>query len=127
MSKLVQISDAEWVVMEALWRRGSATAADVIGDLADAREWNHRTVRTLLTRLVGKGALVAKAAGNKYVYRPALSREKCVRAEGRSFLAKVFGGNTAEMLVHFVRDSKISGDEIERLRQVLDEKISDRK
>jgi BlaI family transcriptional regulator, penicillinase repressor len=127
MSKLVQISDAEWVVMESLWRRGSATAADVIGDLADAKDWNHRTVRTLLTRLVNKGVLKAKAAGHRYVYQPATSREKCVREEGRSFLEKVFAGDAAELLVHFVRNARISGEEIERLRQVLNEKRSDPK
>jgi BlaI family penicillinase repressor len=124
MSRLIQISDAEWVVMEVLWRAGSATAADVIAALADAKDWNHRTVRTLLTRLVEKGAAEATAAGHRYLYRPAVRREKCVREESRSFLDKVFGGDTTELLVHFVRNARITPAEIERLRRILDEKES---
>src|SRR5438874_2104817 len=117
MNKLVQISDSEWVVMEVLWRSESGTAADVIAELADARDWNHRTVRTLLTRLVGKGALEARMAGHRYVYRPAVKRDKCVRLESRSFLDKVFAGDAAELLLHFARHSKITAAQIEQLRQ----------
>ena len=123
MSKLIQISDAEWVVMEVLWRAGSATAADVIAGLADSSDWNHRTIRTLLTRLVDKGALEARTAGHRYVYRPLVRRDKCVRLESRTFLDKVFGGDAAELLLHFARNSKITPKQIKRLRQLLDEKL----
>jgi BlaI family penicillinase repressor len=122
MSKMVQISDAEWVVMEVLWRTGSATAADVIAGLADSKAWNHRTIRTLLTRLVEKEALEARTAGHRYVYRPLVTREKCVRIESRSFLDKVFGGDAAELLLHFAKDSKMTPAQIKRLRKLLDEK-----
>jgi BlaI family penicillinase repressor len=125
MSKLIQISDAEWVVMEVMWRSGSATAADVIAGLADVKTWNHRTVRSLLARLVDKGVLDAKAAGHRNVYRPAVLREKCVRQESLSFVEKVFGGDAAELLVHFVRHTKITPAEVERLRKLLDEKLSE--
>lgn len=122
MNKMVQISDAEWVVMEILWRTGSTTAAEVIAGLADVRDWNHRTIRTLLTRLVEKGALEARTAGHRYIYRPLVSREKCVRLESRSFLDKVFAGDAAELLLHFAKTSKITPAQIKRLRQLLDEK-----
>ncbi len=125
MSKPVQISDAEWVVMDVLWSSGSATAADVIASLADVKTWNHRTVRSLLTRLVDKGALEARLAGHRYTYRPAVRRDKCVRQESQSFLERVFAGDAAELLVHFVRHAKITPPEIERLRKILDEKQSE--
>ena len=124
MGKVVQISDAEWVVMDILWQTGSATAAEVIAGLAGTRSWNHRTIRTLLTRLVEKGALAARAAGHRYIYRPLVSRQKCVRLESRSFLDKVFAGDAAELLLHFARHSKITPAQIKRLRQLLEEKES---
>ena len=96
----------------------------MIADLAGQKEWNHRTVRTLLKRLVEKGALEARTSGHRHVYRPAVSREKCIRQKSRSFLDKVFAGDAAELLVHFVRTARISDDEIKRLRQLLDEKQS---
>src|SRR5262245_46910001 len=57
MSRNIRISDAEWEVMEAIWGRGGATAADVIEAVAGRRDWNHSTIRTMLARLVAKGAL----------------------------------------------------------------------
>jgi BlaI family penicillinase repressor len=116
------ISDAEWHVMQVIWRRGKATAAEVIEELADAMSWSHRTVRTLLGRLVEKNVLASAEDGNRYVYRPLVTRRKCIRAEGRSFLNKVFGGDAAELLVHFTQESHITPQQIDELKRILDEK-----
>lgn len=120
---LVNISDAEWEVMQIVWLLRRATAADVIERLTPHTGWSHRTVRTLLARLVQKGALAAEEDGHRYVYRAVVSRSRCVREAGRSFLDKVFAGDPAELLVHFVRNSDISEDEIDQLKRLLDEKL----
>ena len=116
------ISDAEWQVMQVVWERKTATAAEVIAALAEKMNWQHRTVRTLLARLVDKGVLAAEAEGNRYVYRPLVSRSKCVRQESQSFLQRVFAGDAAELLVHFVRGADISPEQVEQLKRLLDEK-----
>jgi BlaI family transcriptional regulator, penicillinase repressor len=116
------ISDAEWQVMQVVWERKAATAAEVIAALERPAGWRHRTIRTLLARLLDKGVLAAAADGNRYVYRPLVSRSKCVREESRSFLQRVFGGDAAELLVHFVRGADISPEQIEELQRLLDEK-----
>ncbi len=116
------ISDAEWQVMQVLWERKQATAAEVIADLAKSTGWSHRTIRTLLARLVDKGVLAATADGNRYQYRPTVSRGKCVREESRSFLRKVFGDDAGELLVHFVRGADISPEQIAELKRLLEEK-----
>lgn len=116
------ISDAEWQVMQVIWDRKTATAAEVIAALAPVTGWQHRTIRTLLARLVEKGALAAEADGNRYIYRPRVSRNSCVRAESQSFLRKVFAGDTAGLLVHFVRSGDISAQQIDELKRLLDEK-----
>ena len=116
-----KISGAEWRIMAALWERRAATAAELIGDLADAG-WSHRTVRTLLARLVAKGVVAAVEDGNRYVYRPLARREACVRAEGESFLERVFGGDAAELLAHFARRADISPEEVAALKKLLDGK-----
>ena len=120
-----RISDAEWDVMEVVWERGSVTPAEVIDRVAGPRGWNHRTVRTLLSRLVDKGALRREGEGARSVYRAAVSRGRCVRAEGRSFLKKVFNGDAASLLIHFAREAKVEPDEIERLRRMLDSSQSE--
>ena len=122
-----RISDAEWDVMDVIWTRGQATAAEVIEAIAPAKGWNHRTVRTLLARLVEKRALDCQAQGNRYAYRPKVSRQKCVRENARSFVDKYFGGDAASLLVHFVKESRIDAADIEALKQLLDEKKGGRK
>ena len=116
------ISDAEWQVMQVVWERKTATAAEVIAALSETTSWRHRTIRTLLARLVDKGVLAAEADGNRYQYRPLVSRSKCVHEESHAFLNKVFGGDAAELLVHFVRGADISQEQIEELKRFLDEK-----
>lgn len=122
MSKGLQITDAEWNVMEPIWSAGACTAADVIRELRATHDWNHSTIRTLLARLVEKKALTYEVDGAKYIYRAAVSREQCVRHEGRSFLEKAFGGDVSALLTHFVADSSLSTEQIEEIRQLLAQK-----
>jgi len=126
MSKGLQISDAEWDVMEPVWKAGteSCTAADVIRQLRETHDWNPSTIRTLLARLVEKGALAYDVDGSRYLYRAAVSREQCVRQEGRSLLDKAFGGDVAALLTHFVAEASLDRDQIEQLRQLLAQKKS---
>jgi BlaI family penicillinase repressor len=114
------ISDAEWQVMEAVWAGAPATANEVIDRLSGrGAEWNPRTIRTMLNRLVGKRALGYTAEGKHYLYTPLVDRADCVRDESRSFLSRVFGGATGAALVHFVEEHDLTPAEIEQLKQVL--------
>ena len=119
MARGLRISDAEWDVMEPIWAAGACTAADVIKRLRATHDWNQSTVRTLLARLVEKGALAYDALGPRYVYRAAVSREQCVRREGRSFLEKAFGGDVAALVAHFVSEASLDRKQIQQLRQLL--------
>ena len=121
MRRAVQISDAEWDVMECVWEAGECAAADVIRRLRDTHDWNHSTIRTLLARLVEKGAIDYEANGSRYVYRAAASRRQCVRQEGRSFLNKVFGGDVRALVAHFVAEASLGEEQLAQLRQLLDE------
>lgn len=122
MPKLIQISEAEWEVMQVAWDQGQITAADVIETLGKRTTWNHRTIRTLLSRLTNKGALDFEEDGNRYLYRPAVTKAACVREESDSFLNRVFGGDPASLLVHFAKRSRLTEDEIAELQRILDEK-----
>jgi BlaI family transcriptional regulator, penicillinase repressor len=119
MADSLQISPAEWDVMGVVWDTGPITAADVIARLSDSHDWSHRTIRTLLARLVEKGALAYDVDGKAYIYRPAITRKQCVREESRSFMNKVFGGDVGALLVHFVQDANLDPQELERLRDLL--------
>jgi BlaI family penicillinase repressor len=124
------ISDAEWKVMEVLWAAAAAaatpaaaplTANDVVDALADTG-WSPATIKTMLNRLARKRAVKHKADGKRYLYTAAVARDACVRSEGRSFLDRVFGGATGALLAHFVEDARLSREEVEQLRRMLDQK-----
>lgn len=118
------IPESEWAVMEALWENSPLTAAEVAKTLRPATNWADNTVRTLLTRLVEKGALkTGKNASNTRTFRPAVSREACVKAEGDSFLQRIFGGAAKPLFVHFAQNSKLTAAEVKELKRLLDESV----
>jgi BlaI family penicillinase repressor len=117
----VTISDAEWQVMNVIWDGQGMTSQEVVGRLEGQADWAPATVKTMLHRLVKKAVLTYELDGNRYVYRSRVRRANCVKQAGRSFLDRVFGGESASLLAHFLRSSKLSVDEISRLRQMLDE------
>jgi BlaI family transcriptional regulator, penicillinase repressor len=117
-----RISQAEWEVMTVIWNQSPATASDVVTQLETKRGWRSRTTRTLLDRLVKKGALRFEVEGKRYLYWPQVNMEECVQKESQSFLQRVFGGEPASMLVHLVKTSKLSASEIRELKRILTEK-----
>src|SRR3954451_23999665 len=120
MAKLPQISDAEWDVIKVLWDRGEASAQDVTEALAVERNWRPQTVKTLLNRLVKKGAVAYAAEGRRFLYRPKVSKDAVVRAETRSFLSRVFDGAVTPALVHFLKLGNLSKADVEELKRALD-------
>lgn len=122
MPPLPQISDAEWEVMKVLWDSSPRTAAEVVDALAGRRDWNPRTIKTLLNRLVRKGAVAYAVEGKRYLYRPRVAQEACVRRESQSFVRRVFAGQEASMLVNLVRDARLTPGQIAALRRILDAK-----
>ena len=122
MSKTPPITEAEWEVMNVLWERSPLTAVEIAEALILKTHWSPKTVKTLLGRLARKGVVGYRTDGNRYVYSPAIPRRSYVREESASFLERVFGGETAPMLVHFVRNTRLTAEQIEELRRLLDEK-----
>lgn len=116
------ISDAEWEVMKICWSINHPfTANEIVKALGEHNEWKPNTIKTLIGRLVKKGALGYKEDGRNYLYYPLIAEEECVKAESKSFLTRVFGGALKPMLVTFLQEEKLSREEIEELKRILDE------
>ena len=120
MPQIPQISDAEWEVMKAVWEGGTLTAGDVVDRVAAEQKWKPRTIKTLLNRLVKKGAVTMEIDGRRYIYRAKVARDAVVKRETRSFLSRVFDGAAAPAIVHFLEQGRLTPDEIRRLRETLD-------
>ncbi len=120
-----KISDAEWQVMQVLWEESPLSAAQVVERIANEQDWSPRTVKTMLGRLLQKEALTFTQEGNRYLYRPAVSRSACLRDASKSFLSRVFSGDTRLLLAHLVDAGKLSNDDIQTLKQILQDKESE--
>lgn len=120
MAQIPQISDAEWEVMKAVWDAGPLTAGDVVERVAAEHDWKPRTIKTLLNRLVQKGAVGVEIDGRRYLYRAKVSRDAVVKRETRSFLSRVFNGAAAPAIVHFLEQGRLTPDEIRQLRETLE-------
>ena len=105
--------------MKVVWSRSPISAQEIIDKLAAQDDWHPKTVKTLLNRLVKKGALGFRKEGRAYQYRPRVKQSECVTAESESFLDRVFGGALKPMLAHFVENKKLSSDEIAELKRLL--------
>lgn len=117
-----KISDAEWEVMKVLWAGAPRTAGEIVEALEGSRDWNPKTVRTLIKRLAEKHAISYNQSGRVYSYYPLVREEECVQAETRSFLKRIYGGTLRPMLVNFLQDEKLSREDIDELKRILDER-----
>lgn len=117
----MQISDAEAVVMDVLWKRSPLSADEVVMALSSRQDWQDATVKTLLNRLLNKGAIDAEKDGRRYLYAPVLQREAWVQGESESLLDRVFGGRVAPLVAHFSEHRKLSRKDIADLRKLLEE------
>ena len=118
---LPQISQAEWEVMKTLWDHGPLTSGQIVQKLEGGQDWRPRTIKTLLARLVRKKAVTAKQVDKRVLYSAKVQRDALVQRETRSFLARVFDGAVTPALVHFLREADLSQDQIDELKQILDQ------
>ena len=117
----MSISDSEAVVMEILWQRHPLGADEVVAALAERSDWAEPTVKTLLNRLLNKGAIRAKRDGRRYLYSPVLEREAWVARQSEGFVDRLFGGRVAPLVAHFSERGTLSQADIDELRRLIGE------
>ncbi|OFA03751.1 BlaI/MecI/CopY family transcriptional regulator [Duganella sp. HH101] len=121
MKPVPQISEAESVVMEALWTRSPRSAEEVAAAIGDERAWQESTVKTLLNRLLRKNAVKVLKDGRRYLYSAALTREQWLHSESKGFLDRLFDGRVAPLVAHFSRHRKLSKADLEELKRLIGE------
>jgi predicted transcriptional regulator len=122
----MSISESEAVVMEVLWGEHPLAAEDVVARLSARSDWAEPTIKTLLNRLLKKGAVRAERDGRRYLYAPVLSREAWVASQSESVLDRLFGGRVAPLVAHFSERGRLSQADIDELRRLVEELDDDR-
>ena len=117
----MQVSEAESVVMDVLWAAHPRSAEDVVAALAEREQWQEATIKTLLNRLLRKGAIRAEKDGRRYLYSPVLHREDWVLGESQGLLERLFDGRVAPLVAHFSAHRKLSREDVAELRKLLED------
>jgi BlaI family transcriptional regulator, penicillinase repressor len=117
--KRENLSRRERQIMDIIYARGEATAAEVESALPDAPSYS--AVRALLRILVEKGALKHREDGPRYIFFPTEPREKVSRSALRNVLSTFFEGSLANAVAALVdaKDSRLTPEEIARLEDVI--------
>ena len=117
----VSLSEAEWKVMEELWKRESATGRELTERLEQRCGWNRSTTLALLRRMEAKGAVESVQNGPVKAFRPLLRREDAALRETESFLSRVYHGSLSMMVSTLSRQQALSQQEIDELYALLKE------
>jgi BlaI family penicillinase repressor len=117
------ISNAEWKIMEVVWRDEPTTAQEIVIALSHETQWKPQTIKTLISRLVKKKALTFKTIGNRYLYRSGINKEDAVQIEARSFINRIGRASFGPLLTQFAEASEpLSEEEIDELKRILRER-----
>ena len=119
-SSLPKIANSEWFVMKLLWEKAPQTASEIINKLKSSVDWAPKTVKTLLNRLVKKDVLGFKEEGRSYLYFPKISEKSYKHHATHNFVNRVFDGALKPLITTFLEDGKLTKEEIEELKKVLD-------
>lgn len=121
MKSLPQISEAEFQVMKIVWNYAPINTNEITDHLTQTTDWSPKTIHTLIKRLVTKGVLTYEKQGRIFVYTPLVKRDDYISQESRSFLNRFYGGNITDMLSAYIKNDRLSDDEIQKLRSLLSE------
>ncbi len=125
MTKKPNITETEWPIMEVLWEKRTATSSEIIDNVTKNHDISARTVKALINRLLTKKAITFSRDehdARMYHYWAAVSRSDLIKEKNKSLLNMVYGNNPMKLLTRFVRDARLSPEEISELHKLLDEK-----
>ncbi len=117
----IRISDAESQVMEVLWRSSPRTPDELIAEVRAVQDWAEGTIRTLITRLLKKGAIAGWREEGRYLYRPLVERAAYVQAESQGLLNRLFQGEVTPLVAHFAEYGSLSPQDIDALKRLIAE------
>ena len=116
------LSAAELEVLTSLWDEGASTVREVLAHLHErGRRVAYTTVLTFLSRLEQKGFVTADKTGLAYIYRPRVTRRRVTNSRVREVLETFFGGEAAPLMLHLVKEGKLTGADVEELQRLIDD------
>ncbi len=117
---LFQLTESEWAVMQALWQQPDMTLGQVTQMLEPVKKWSRNTVHTYLSRMENKGLVYILRDREPHLYQAAVDRDACATGARNTLLQRMYNGAAGDMIAAFLKETTISDEERERLRNLLD-------
>ena len=115
----VKLFDSELKVMSVLWREGDATAKHISDVLKDETGWNMNTTYTLIKRCIKKGAI--ERSEPHFMCHALISQEEVQEAETEELINKIYDGSVDKLFAALLGRKKLSAEQIEKLKQIVEE------
>jgi predicted transcriptional regulator len=115
------LTPQELAIMKVVWKLETATVRDVYEHLRKTRDLAYTTVLTMMKILEQKGYVKKTRAEKAFVYRPAKPRAQVIGGMVREFVDRVFDGASRPMLLHLVKEARLSDKERKALLRAIDE------
>jgi BlaI family penicillinase repressor len=125
LNNQIEITAAEWDVMNVIWDKQSASANEIVFEIQQYKEISEKTIRTLITRLYKKEILTRHKADRVYYYSSNVKEDNIKLKTAKNFLNKLYGGDMKNLVLNFAQHEELSAEEIKELRDILDD-ISDK-
>lgn len=119
MNKLPQISEAEFEVMQIVWKYAPISTNEITEKLLQTTSWSPKTIQTLIKRLVTKGVLTYEKQSRVFVYTPTVKENEYINQESNSFLNRYYDGDITAMVSAYVENDRLSEAELDTLRALL--------
>ncbi|MBF8984274.1 BlaI/MecI/CopY family transcriptional regulator [Lutibacter sp. B2] len=120
-TNIPKISDSEYDIMKLIWKQHPIKSQEIIEQVDVCNHWSEKTIKTMINRLLKKEAISYTKDGKSYLYYPLIQEVDYRILENKSFLKRVYNGSINAMVVHFIKDMKLSTQEIDELKNILDE------
>lgn len=121
VNKQIEITMAEWDVMNVVWEKESASANEIVFEILQHKEISEKTVRTLITRLYKKEILTRYKSNRIYLYSSNIKEDNIKLKTAKNFLNKLYGGDMKSLVLNFAKYEELSTKEIKELRDILND------
>ena len=117
----VQVTEAEWKIMECLWVHAPQTMGEITATLESATGWTRQTVITLLKRMTEKGAVSMDDSGRAKKYTPLITREEASTEETHKLLDHVFKGKASLLVNQLVDSGNLTEEDLQEILKAMHE------
>jgi BlaI family transcriptional regulator, penicillinase repressor len=114
-----RVSEAELQLLQLLWDDAPLMATQLAERVPDGRGWSLATVKTLLSRLVAKGAVSAEPDGRRFLYRPAIERDAMAARQANRLVDRLFGGRLSPLVAQLAEQRELDPEDLAELEALV--------